>query len=94
MRVEKQYVDTHGHSAGAFAFCHLLNFQLLPHLKGLHRQKLYRPTTGQPDTYPHLQAILTRPIRWELIRQQYDQMIKYATALRVGTADAETILKR
>ena len=27
MRVEKQYVDTHGQSAVAFAFCHLLNFQ-------------------------------------------------------------------
>ena len=37
---------------------------------------------------------MTRPIRWELIRHQYDQMIKYATALRLGTADAETILKR
>src|SRR5699024_12035277 len=29
-----------------------------------------------------------------LIRQQYDQMIKYATALRLGTADTEAILKR
>src|SRR5216683_2294433 len=84
MRVEKQSVDTQGQSAVAFAFCPLLNVQLLPRLKGIHRQKLYRPTTGQPDAYPHLQAILTRPIRWELIRQQYDQMIKYATALRVG----------
>ena len=28
------------------------------------------------------------------IRQQYDQMVKYATALRLGTADAESILKR
>src|SRR5712691_13165521 len=94
MRVEKHYVDTHGQSAVAFAFCHLLNFQLLPRLKGIHRQKLYRPAAGQPDAYPHLHAILTRPIQWELIRQQYDQMIKYATALRLGTADADTILKR
>ena len=94
MPIEKNYVDSHGQSAVAFAFCHLLNFQLLPRLKGIHRQQLYRPTTGQPDAYPQLQAILTRPIRWELIRQQYDQMIKYATALRLGTADAETILKR
>jgi hypothetical protein len=29
-----------------------------------------------------------------LIRQQYDQMIKYATALRLGTAETEVILKR
>ncbi len=94
MRVEKHYVDTHGQSAVAFAFCHLLNLQLLPRLQGIHRQKLYRPTTGQPAAYPHLQAMLTRPMRWDLIRQQYEQMLKYATALRLGTADAETILKR
>ncbi|MEE8158835.1 MAG: Tn3 family transposase, partial [Dehalococcoidia bacterium] len=94
MEVEKNYVDSGGQSLVAFAFCHLLNFQLLPRLKGIHRQKLSRPTTGQPDAYPHLQAILTRPIRWDLIRREYDQMIKYATALRLGTADAQTILKR
>ncbi len=94
MEVEKNYVDSRGQSLVAFAFCHLLNFQLLPRLKGIHRQKLSRPTTGEPDAYPHLQAILTRPIRWDLIRREYDQMIKYATALRLGTADAQTILKR
>jgi TnpA family transposase len=52
--IEKNYVDSHGQSAVAFAFCHLLNFQLLPRLQGIHRQKLYRPTTGQPEAYPHL----------------------------------------
>jgi TnpA family transposase len=33
-------------------------------------------------------------VDWELIRQHYDEMIKYATALRLGTAEAEAILKR
>jgi TnpA family transposase len=60
----------------------------------LHAQKLYRPAAGQKDTYPHLQPVLTRPINWDLIRQQYDEMIKFATALRLGTADAESILRR
>ena len=58
------------------------------------RQKLYRPEAGQPDAYPHLQPVLTRPIDWELIRQQYDEMVKYATALRLGTAEPEAILRR
>jgi TnpA family transposase len=30
MNVEKNYVDSHGQSEVAFAFCHLLGFQLLP----------------------------------------------------------------
>ncbi|MEU2287041.1 Tn3 family transposase [Streptomyces sp. NPDC013178] len=40
---------------------------------------------GDPDAYPRLAPALTRPIRWELITQQYDQMIKYATAIRTRT---------
>jgi TnpA family transposase len=94
MEVEKNYVDSHGQSEVAFAFCHLLGFQLLPRLKGLHAQKLYRPHPGQADAYPLLHPVLTRPIHWELIHQQYDQMIKYATALRLGTAETEAILRR
>jgi TnpA family transposase len=93
-QITKQYVDSHGQSEVAFAFCHLLGFQLLPRLKPLHSQKLYRPTSGKPEDYPHLQPVLTRGINWDLIRQQYDLMVKYATALRLGTADAETILRR
>jgi TnpA family transposase len=46
------------------------------------------------SAYPNLQPVLTRPINWELIRRQYDQMIKYATAIRLGTAETEPILRR
>jgi TnpA family transposase len=94
MAVDRQYVDSHGQSEVAFACCHLLGFRLLPRLKALARQKLYRPDAGAPEAYANLQPILTRPIRWDLIRQQYDELVKYATALRVGTADAEAILRR
>jgi TnpA family transposase len=78
----------------AFAFTRLLGFQLMPRLKGLRKQKLYRPFSGSKDAYPHLQPVLGRPIDWDLIRQQYDEMVKFATALRLGTADAESILRR
>lgn len=94
MEVEKNYVDSHGQSEIAFAFTHLLGFQLMPRLKRIKVQKLYRPYVGQPEAYPNLQPILTRPIDWDLIRTQYDQMVKYATALRLGTAETEAILKR
>lgn len=77
-----------------FAFCHLLGFQLMPRFKAIHSQKLYRPETGLGNLYSNLAPVLTRPINWDLIRQQYDQMIKYATALRLGTAETEAILKR
>jgi hypothetical protein len=50
MQVERQYVDSHGQSEVAFAFCHLLGFALLPRLKGLARQKLYLPNADSRDS--------------------------------------------
>jgi TnpA family transposase len=94
MEVDRQYVDSHGQSTVAFAFCRLLGFRLLPRLKAIHSQKLYRPETGQAAAFANLQLILSRPIDWDLVRQQYDQMIKYTTALRLRTADTEAILRR
>nr|AAC80184.1 resolvase-like protein [Acidithiobacillus ferridurans] len=94
MEVDRQYVDSHGQSTVAFAFCRLLGFRLLPRLKAIHSQKLYRPETARPIAYANLQQILTKPIDWDSVRQQYDQMVKYATALRLGTAETEAILRR
>lgn len=94
MEVDRQYVDSHGQSTVAFAFSGLLGFQLLPRLKAIHSQRLYRPETAKADAYPELQQILTRPIDWDQVRQQYDQMVKYATALRLRTAETEAILRR
>jgi len=94
MTVEKNYVDSHGQSEVAFAFCHLLGFRLLPRLQPISRQRLYRPFTADASSFSNLQPILTRPIRWKLIEQQYDEMMKYATALRMGSAEAEAILRR
>jgi len=90
--VDTTYVDTHGASVVGFAFTELLGFRLLPRLKNIGSIRLYRP--DQDQAYGHLDQVLTRPIRWELIAQQYDQMIKYATALRLGTAESEQVLRR
>ena len=93
MTVERNYVDTHGQNEVVFAFCHLLGFELMPRFKRIGAQRLYQPHTGAKENYPNLEPVLIRVINWEVIRQQYDQMIKYATALRVGTAATESILK-
>jgi hypothetical protein len=46
----------------------------------------------QSGRYP--QQILSRSINWDLIGEQYDQMVKYSTALRLVTAETEAILRR
>ena len=73
----------------------LLGFDLLPRIKRINKIRLYRPLTGEPDAYPRLApAMMNRAIRWDVIAEQYDQMIRYATAIRTGTASTEAILRR
>lgn len=92
--IDRAYVDSHGQSEVAFAFCRVLGFQLLPRIKAINQQKLYLPGPATAADYPNLSCILTRPIDWALIEQQYDEIIRYGTALLERTADPEAILRR
>ncbi|MGH3096214.1 MAG: Tn3 family transposase [Streptosporangiales bacterium] len=94
MDLETNYVDSHGASFIGFGITRLLGFDLIARFKQINHMKLYLPDRGGAETYPLLEPVLTRPIRWDLIAQQYDPMIKYATAVRLGTASTEAILRR
>lgn len=94
MDIQRQYVDSHGQSAVGFAFCHLLGFELAPRLKAIARQKLSLPYTGMKAELPNLTPILVGTIDWAEIERQYDEMVKYAAAMRHRTADPEAILRR
>jgi TnpA family transposase len=95
MRVEKNWVDSHGPSEVALAFGHLLGgVRLRRGLKRLKYERLYLPATGLTGAFPNRAGVLSRPIRWDLIAQQYEEMVKHAVALKTGTATAEAILKR
>lgn len=96
MDVDRQYTDTQGASIVGFAFAHMLDFKLMPRLKKkIGSARLYRPAAGQDESWPHLAPVLsTKTINWDLIRQQYDQIVKDTTALRLGTAEAEQVLRR
>jgi hypothetical protein len=94
MQAEGNYVDSHDQSEIGFGLTRLLGYDLLPRIKQINKVKLYRPGREDEDTYERLSDAMTRPIRWDVIENNYDQLIKYATAIRVGTASTEAILRR
>ncbi|MCX4821580.1 transposase [Streptomyces sp. NBC_01142] len=56
---------------------------------------MYRPAAREDENWPNLGEVLsTKTIDWDLIAQQYDQIVKYTTALRLGTAETEQVLRR
>jgi TnpA family transposase len=89
MNLQANYTDSHGQSEIGFAITRLLDFDLLARIKQINKARLSRPVAGDPDAYPRLAPALTRPIRWGIVAEQYDQMIKYATAIRTRTASTE-----
>ncbi len=94
MDLESNYVDSHGQSVVAFAFCRLLGFELLPRLKRIRDEKLYLPESSFAGELRHLEGVLGQPIRWDRIAEQYDDMVRHAIAIQDDIAPAESILRR
>ena len=77
MKVDRQFVDSHGQNAVAFAFCRLLGFDLMPRLKGIDKQKLYKAETRQ--SFSNIdQVMAAKAINWELIEEQLDTIVNKA----------------
>lgn len=94
MSVQKSYVDTHGQSEIGFAFSHLLGFSLMPRFANLNKQKLAQCELGDYQQYKNLQPILSDTINWQLIKDQYHQIVKYTAAMKSGHTNPESILRR
>ncbi len=94
MEIEQNFVDSHGASFVGFGITRLLDFDLVARFKQINKMKLYVPGRGEDFSYPLLGPALTRPIRWDIITQNYDIMMKYATAIRLRTASTEALLRR
>jgi TnpA family transposase len=94
MEVEQNFVDSHGASFVGFGITRLLDFDLIARFKQINTMKLYVPGSAGQYAYPALAPALTRPVRWEIIENNYDLMMKYATAIRLRTASTEALLRR
>ena len=94
MNMNKAYTDTHGQSTVGFGFSYGLGFDLLPRIKGIHRQKLYYPSASHKNNYPNLETLLKSGINWQLIEENYDEYVKHVSALKTGTVDPDVLIKK
>jgi TnpA family transposase len=95
MDVKANYVDTHGQSMIGFGLTRLLDFDLLPRIKRINHLRLYLPDWEHRGDYPNLAPTLVRrAIDWELVGEQYDDMMKYAASIKNKTAATAAILRR
>lgn len=95
MNMNEIYTDTHGQSSIGFAFSYLFHFDLLPRIKGIHKQKLSIPSKSFEGKIPNLKlALVSTPINWKKIKDNYKEVVKCTIALKTKTVDADVLLKR
>lgn len=94
MEIKQSYVDTHGQSAIGFGVSHLLHFDLLPRLKNLNKQKLYYADAKHKARYQNLTDILRETINWDLIKENYNEVVKHVAALKTGIVEPDVLIKR
>lgn len=90
MNIDKAYMDTHGQSVIGFGFGYCLHVNLLPRLKRMHVQKLY----GSRKQYKNIGKLLKGLIDWNLIEENYHEVVRVVAALKTGTVEADVIIKR
>jgi TnpA family transposase len=94
MDVNRVFVDTHGQSVIGFAVSYLLHFALYPRLKAINKQKLYYVDSEDKNKYKNIVEILKGSINWQLMEDNYDEIVKHMVALKLGIVTPSVLIKR
>lgn len=95
MKIETHHTDSHGQTEVAFAFSHLLGFELAPRIKGVGKTKLYLPHTSLRPELGEISTMLKlKPIDWSVITPEFHEMVRYSSALKNRNNSPDTILRK
>jgi TnpA family transposase len=92
LRPREHYTDTHGYTEQLFGLCYLLGYSFMPRIRDLKDQQLYK--LDRQARFGQLDSIFRSSIEPDLIREQWDQLVRVAASLRHRTAPAHVVLKR
>lgn len=84
--------DTHGFTEHLFAIFYLLGFPFHPRLKDLAEQNIYK--IDKTMNYSTLDEIFSGTIDIELIRENWDQIVRVVASLKNGLAPAHVIIQK
>lgn len=86
--------DSHGATLALFGMCHLLGLRLHPRIARLKHVTLFRP--DRSTSLGKLSPLFGKSpaIKLDLIRSQWDSLVRVAASLRHRTAPAHVVLQR
>ena len=92
LEIKEHYTDTGGANDHVFGLCHLLGYRFAPRLRDIRDRRL---GTIQPAAeYKGLEPLLGQPIRVDLIRECWDDIVRLAASIKAGTVAPSVMLKK
>jgi TnpA family transposase len=88
--IEEHYTDTSGYTDHIFALCQLLGFRFAPRLRDLADHRLF--SFEKPSLYGSLRALIASRIHTATIRQHWDEVARFVTSIRQGSASASLLV--
>ena len=92
LRIEEHYTDTAGFTDHVFALMHLLGFRFAPRIRDLNDKRIF--ITGDSSEYPRLAPVMGRQINVKLIKTHWDEILRLATSIKLGTVPASLMLRK
>lgn len=86
------HTDGGGVSDHVFGLCHLLGFRFAPRIPNLAERRLH--VFGPAATWPTLQPFIAGKIDEALIAAHWDDMLRLAASVKIGTTPASLMLRR
>jgi TnpA family transposase len=90
--IDEHYTDTGGSSDHVFGLFALLGRRFAPRLRNLKDRKFH--TFEKPDTYPALKTHLGARINIDLIRDNWDELLRMAASMNERIVAPSAILKK
>lgn len=88
----QHHTDTGGYSDHLFALCFMLGISFMPRLKNLHKRRFFKIN---PDRhYGPLEPLFKGTVNLELIREQWESLVRVAASLKNRIVPADIIIKR
>jgi TnpA family transposase len=92
LKIEEHYTDTAGFTDHVFALMHLLGYRFAPRIRDLGEIKLYLPQSA--NSCSALKSMIGGTINSKLIRTHWDDILRLASSIKLGTATASLMLRK
>jgi TnpA family transposase len=88
----QHHTDTGGYADHIFALCFMLGISFMPRISNLHKKRFFKIDRNRH--YGALEPLFKGTINFELIREQWESLVRVAASLKNRIVAADVIVKR